>query len=74
MSIKACPCADQINTVATVAPLSRRRLTAIAHGAPASNYERKEIRHAERLTGVHMPDDCRGCPHAGAEQCCGGAV
>lgn len=69
-----CHCAAQIAQVATVAPLSRRRLTAIAQGAPASNYERKEIRHAERLTGVHMPDSCRGCPHAGADACCGGAV
>ena len=74
MNTKACPCADQINTVATVAPLSRRRLAAIAQGAPASNYERKQIRWAERLTGVHMPDSCRGCPHAGADVCCGGAV
>lgn len=74
MSIKACPCADQIAKVATVAPMSHRRLAAIAQGAPASNYERKEIRHAERLTGVHMPDSCRGCPHAGADVCCGGAV
>ena len=74
MNTKACPCADHIAKVATVAPLSRRRLTAIAQGAPASVYERREIRRAERLTGVHMPDSCRGCPHAGAEQCCGGAV
>lgn len=74
MNTKACPCADQINTVATVAPLSRRRLTAIAQGAPAKTHERREIERAERLTGVHMPDSCRGCPHAGAEQCCGGAV
>lgn len=69
-----CHCAAQIAKVAEVAPLSRRRLTAIANGSPASNYERREIAHAERLTGVHMPDSCRGCPHAGAEQCCGGAV
>ncbi len=69
-----CHCAAQINTVATVAPLSRHRLTEIAQGAPASNYERREIATAERLTGVHMPDSCRGCPHSGAEQCCGGAV
>lgn len=69
-----CHCADQINTVATVAPLSRHRLADIAQGAPASAYERREIRRAERLTGVHMPDSCRGCPHAGAEHCCGGAV
>lgn len=74
MSIKACPCADQINTVATVAPLSRRRLTAIAQGAPVKTHERREIERAERLTGVHMPDSCRGCPHAGADSCCGGAV
>lgn len=55
---------------------SRRRLAAIAQGAPASNYERKEIRHAERLTGVHMPDACTDCPHAeeGWDGCCGGAV
>ena len=74
MKTKACPCADQINTVATVAPLSRHRLADIAHGAPASRYEKTEIRRAERLTGVHMPDHCRGCPHAGADACCGGAV
>lgn len=79
MSIKACPCADQINTVATVAPLSRHRLADIAQGAPASVYERREIRRAERLTGVHMPDSCRGCPHAdegwnGRAMCCGGTV
>ena len=74
-----CSCDDCIAEIATVAPLSRRRLAEIAKGAPASNYERKEIRHAERLTGVHMPDDCRGCPHAdegwnGRAVCCGGAV
>ena len=69
-----CHCAAQIAQVAEVAQLSRRRLAAIANGSPASNYERREIAHAERLTGVHMPDSCRGCPHAGAEQCCGGAV
>ena len=69
-----CSCDDCIAEIATVAPLSRRRLAEIAKGAPASNYERKEIRHAERLTGVHMPDNCRGCPHAGADSCCGGAV
>lgn len=74
MNTKACPCADQINTVATVAPLSRRRLVDIAQGAPASRYEKTEIRRAERLTGVHMPDSCRGCPHSGAEQCCGGVA
>ena len=61
-------------TVAEVAPLSRRRLTAIANGSPAKRYEKTEIRRAERLTGVHMPDSCRGCPHAGADVCCGGAV
>ena len=69
-----CHCAAQIDQIAQVAPLSRRRLTAIANGSPASAYERREIAHAERLTGVHMPDSCRGCPHAGAEQCCGGGV
>lgn len=69
-----CNCAAQIEVVAAFAPLSRRRIAAIAQGAPASAYERREIRRAERLTGVHMPDSCRGCPHAGAEQCCGGAV
>lgn len=69
-----CHCAAQIAQVAEVAPLSRHRLADIAQGAPASVYERREIRRAERLTGVHMPDHCRGCPHAGAEQCCGGAV
>ena len=69
-----CHCAAQIAQVAEVAPLSRHRLADIAQGAPASAYERREIRRAERLTGVHMPDHCRGCPHAGAEQCCGGAV
>lgn len=69
-----CHCAAQIAQVAEVAPLSRRRLTAIANGSQASNYERREIAHAERLTGVHMPDTCRGCPHAGADVCCGGAV
>ena len=74
MNTKACPCADQINTVATVAPLSRRRLVDIAQGAPASRYEKTEIRRAERLTGVHMPDDCTSCPHAGEDECCGGAV
>lgn len=74
MNTKACPCADQINTVATVAPLSRHRLVDIAQGAPASRYEKTEIRRAERLTGVHMPDHCRGCPHVGAGECCGGAV
>lgn len=74
MNAKACPCADQINTVATVAPLSRHRLVDIAQGAPASAYERREIAHAERLTGVHMPDACTDCPHAGADVCCGGAV
>lgn len=74
MNTKACPCADQINTVATVAPLSRRRLADIAQGAPASRYEKTEIRRAERLTGVHMPDDCTSCPHAGEAECCGGAV
>ena len=76
MNTKACPCADQINTVATVAPLSRRRLVDIAQGAPASRYEKTEIRRAERLTGVHMPDACTDCPHAeeGWNGCCGGAV
>lgn len=74
MKTKACPCADQINTVATVAPLSRHRLADIAQGAPASRYEKTEIRRAERLTGVHMPDSCRGCPHGGGELCCGGAA
>lgn len=69
-----CHCAAQIAQVAEVAPLSRRRLTAIANGSPASNYERREITHAERLTGVHMPDDCTSCPHAGEDECCGGAV
>ena len=69
-----CHCAAQIAQVAEVAPLSRHRLADIAQGAPASRYEKTEIRRAERLTGVHMPDSCRGCPHAGAEQCCGGAV
>lgn len=58
-------CADRIKILVTVAPRSRR-LAAIAQGAPLKNHE--------RLTGVHMPDSCRGCPHAGAEQCCGGAV
>ena len=68
-------CADRIIArLAEVAPLSRRRLAAIAHGAPASNYERREIATAERLTGVHMPDTCRGCPHYGNDHCCGGAV
>ncbi len=69
-----CHCAAQIAQVAEVAPLSRHRLVDIAQGAPAKRYEKTEIRRAERLTGVHMPDSCRGCPHAGAEQCCGGAV
>lgn len=69
-----CHCAAQIAKVAEVAPLSRHRLADIANGSPASRYEKTEIRRAERLTGVHMPDSCRGCPHAGAEQCCGGAV
>lgn len=74
MDANYCWCDDCIARIATVAPLSRHRLKAIANGAPASNYERREIAHAERLTGVHMPDSCRGCPHSGAEQCCGGAV
>lgn len=69
-----CWCDDCIAQIATVAPLSRHRLADIAQGAPESVYERREIRRAERLTGVHMPDSCRGCPHAGADACCGGAV
>ena len=69
-----CHCAAKIAQVAEVAPLSRHRLTAIAQGAPVKTHERREIRRAERLTGVHMPDHCRGCPHAGADACCGGAV
>ena len=69
-----CHCAAQIAQVAEVAPLSRHRLADIAHGSPASAYERREIRRAERLTGVHMPDDCTSCPHAGEDECCGGAV
>ena len=69
-----CHCAAQIAQVAEVAPLSRHRLAAIAQGAPASAYERREIRRAERLTGVHMPDACTDCPHYGADACCGGAV
>ena len=74
MDANRCSCDDCIAEIATVAPLSRRRLIAIAQGAPASAYERREIRRAERLTGVHMPDHCRGCPHAGADACCGGVV
>lgn len=76
MDANRCSCDDCIAEIATAAPLSRRRLAAIAQGAPASNYERKEIRHAERLTGVHMPDACTDCPHAeeGWDGCCGGAV
>ena len=69
-----CSCDDCIAQIATVAPLSRHRLADIAQGAPTSRYEKTEIRRAERLTGVHMPDHCRGCPHAGADSCCGGAV
>ena len=74
MDANYCWCDDCIARIATVAPLSRHRLADIAQGAPASRYEKTEIRRAERLTGVNMPDHCRGCPHAGAEQCCGGAV
>ena len=67
-------CDDCIARIATVAPLSRHRLADIANGSPASRYEKTEIRRAERLTGVHMPDDCASCPHAGEDECCGGAV
>lgn len=75
----SCPCAAQIEVVAAFAPLSRRRLAEIAQGAPVKNHERREIERAERLSGVHMPDSCRGCPHAdegwnGRAVCCGGAV
>lgn len=71
-----CSCDDCIAQIATVAPLSRHRLVDIANGSPASAYERREIRRAERLTGVHMPDACTDCPHAeeGWNGCCGGAV
>ena len=78
MDANRCSCDDCIAEIATVAPLSRHRLADIAQGAPASRYEKTEIRRAERLTGVYMPDSCRGCPHAGDEEgwdgCCGGAV
>ena len=74
MDANYCWCDDCIAQIATVAPLSRHRLVAIAQGAPASAYERREIAHAERLTGVHMPDSCRDCPHGGADACCGGVV
>lgn len=63
-------CDDCIAEIATVAPLSRHRLKAIANGAPASNYEREQINRAQRVTGCQLVD----CPHYGADACCGGAV
>ncbi len=65
-----CSCDDCIAEIATVAPLSRRRLAEIAQGAPASNYEREQINRAQRFTGCQLVD----CPHYWANACCGGAV
>lgn len=71
--------AEIIGELACIGIEERAAQAHIAQFWTGSGYNTHELQsrwltHLSACRTRALPDDCRGCPHAGADVCCGGAV
>ena len=68
--------AELTGELASIGIEERAAQAHIAQFWTGNGYNTHELqsRWLEHCRVCSLPDDCRGCPHAGADVCCGGAV